>query len=686
MESANKRRKLNPVEGDKPPWWRDLILFSHLIPCCQQYIPGYKEDFETEMKRRSSDFGDWSQFRDYLVNHPKNTGINYQVLREEYSEVGRSSSEKYHIDEMISWELVLCLMRNTISHEYTFTWNWLQELSAHAINYFGSRENIESMIKLYERSIISKKKLDPILVGSGDHPFYPSTKVFLPSGGNNDQISDGSDGGGSSRPLNTPLWDDLLLFLDLIPCRSLNSIVDETFEDEMSKLAKEVPFGDWTEFAMYLKTHPANPEQMQSNLDSIGYMVVIRLARNIVCHERTFNWCGVLELKNQFLKYFKTIDNIRLFIELFRKHCTGNLLSFSRDHFECRTLNFEDSSADEVDGHHRRLDRRNEDDHHLLLLLANLYLPNPIQIDLNDSVVVVPQNDEDHIIYSEVFLFVGMINTSYAIDRWISQLHSNEKKSKILMFCGPPRCGKSIISKFIAPFIIHQRLNNNHFKSVLYFDVRKTSLVEFYRSFLNKVGTNQLSSKNTTTTTSGISSNSSIDCDNGDDYDDEVVELEKKVFKMLDESIVREYVIIFDNFDVLHSSSSDKEKCKLLSLVTKISEDDLTVIFTSTLHPNNYLQSTNNNNCTTSDLSLVTSTKFFTIVNVTKIDSETGIFDAQRLLRFYYDSDKYKLKQIISDYEDSSSDANYRCDDERHDNNRAISVARLFQIALNRKR
>lgn len=58
----------------------------------------------------------------------------------------------------MTWEMLLCLMRNPLSHEYTFDWCWLKEMSHDALIYFKTRENVEEMIKLYERVVLKSSK------------------------------------------------------------------------------------------------------------------------------------------------------------------------------------------------------------------------------------------------------------------------------------------------------------------------------------------------------------------------------------------------------------------------------------------------------------------------------------------------------------------------------------------------
>jgi hypothetical protein len=66
-------------------WDIDLILFSHLIPCCQHYIPGEKLAFETTVNDLASSFGDKKAFVSFLFGHPKNSYLKNYCHEQGYS-------------------------------------------------------------------------------------------------------------------------------------------------------------------------------------------------------------------------------------------------------------------------------------------------------------------------------------------------------------------------------------------------------------------------------------------------------------------------------------------------------------------------------------------------------------------------------------------------------------------------
>jgi len=328
------------------------------------------------MEKRRPLFGDWKPFCRYLLSHPKNIKIHKFMLDSSEENptmtattttTSTSNTAAVIVDKesYITWELLLSMMRNTVSHELYFNWTGLQEMVSSALDFFKTRENIESTIKLYEKVLIQTKGLDPSVVGSGMLPLYPGNdRIYL------------------------PIWDDLLLFSQLIPCRALNSIVDATFEDEMDKFAMERRFGNWDAFVMYLKTHPANPEQMQANLSNISWLTVIRLARNIICHERNWNWTGLQEMKSHFLQYFKSLENIHLFFETYKRKCRGYLDQVSHSK---KPSSVKPGS-----------------------LLAKFHPVAPIQIECKDALVVSPYT-------GDIFIFLGYLVVERYTMNWINK-------------------------------------------------------------------------------------------------------------------------------------------------------------------------------------------------------------------------------------------------------------------------
>lgn len=140
-----------------------VILFAHLIPCCQNFI---KEDtnvvhFEEEMNRRSSSLSNKKRNKlvKYLVCHPCNR-INPALEHHITSKFGNLFTPHYlrgkQTIQQISWERILSLIRNILCHEYSPNWICLEELSKYIIDYFEGLESFSDFIRLYYEIVLEK--------------------------------------------------------------------------------------------------------------------------------------------------------------------------------------------------------------------------------------------------------------------------------------------------------------------------------------------------------------------------------------------------------------------------------------------------------------------------------------------------------------------------------------------------
>jgi hypothetical protein len=182
------------LPGSATPW-RDLVLFAHLIPVCQHFvadginIDGYEplgisrsDAFEAHMTRRSVEHYDQSHdkylqarrvFVAFLRTHPTNAlwrgGSKYQVLQRQAlgghcfdsisyisTPTTTNSSGSDHND---SWEFIMCLMRNIVCHEESFTWQWLRQLVGQSLAFFGSHQAISDMILVYYTTVVVARML-----------------------------------------------------------------------------------------------------------------------------------------------------------------------------------------------------------------------------------------------------------------------------------------------------------------------------------------------------------------------------------------------------------------------------------------------------------------------------------------------------------------------------------------------
>ena len=70
-------------------------------------------------------------------------------------------------------------------------------------------------------------------------------------------------------------WRDLVFLASLIPCRELNDIVDLAVEEQLDRLSETLRFGSWEAFSLYIRTHPANYEQLSNDGTSFSWIGTI---------------------------------------------------------------------------------------------------------------------------------------------------------------------------------------------------------------------------------------------------------------------------------------------------------------------------------------------------------------------------------------------------------------------------
>lgn len=140
-----------------------VILFTHLIPCCQNYVKGDENviHFEEEMDKISKTFSVMKKTKliDFLVCHPCNR-INPDPEYHVAPQYGNLYTPQYLRDkqtlEQISWEKILSLIRNIFCHEYSPDWICLKELSKNVLDYFESLKGFSDFISLYYNLVLQK--------------------------------------------------------------------------------------------------------------------------------------------------------------------------------------------------------------------------------------------------------------------------------------------------------------------------------------------------------------------------------------------------------------------------------------------------------------------------------------------------------------------------------------------------
>eukprot|EP01124_Arcella_intermedia_P025562 TRINITY_DN4590_c0_g1_i2.p1 TRINITY_DN4590_c0_g1~~TRINITY_DN4590_c0_g1_i2.p1 ORF type:complete len:398 (-),score=96.61 TRINITY_DN4590_c0_g1_i2:39-1232(-) len=371
----------------------------------------------------------------------------------------------------------------------------------------------------------------------------------------------------------------------------------------MEHFAQKLNFGNWDVFAMYLKTHPANPEQMQTKLSCVSWLTVVRFARNIVCHERYWNWTGLLDLKRHFLEYFKSIENIRLFFETYKRNCQGNIKKFN------------DVSSD--------FDSR---------LLAHLSPPDPIQVQLEDVAVVTPLDET-----GEAFLSVGLQALHRLISPWV--LNKKAKLRSILVVSGPSSSGKTTLAKYIIPHMVLQMDPEKVYEFCFlslhpYCDKAIPSenrYFTFLSDFLKKL--EDLIPRNDSPSPSWSPRSQE---------DDQPIETpSEKTQESIIDSLKRTLmlgcfqflIVAWDDFSIFFESLSEQYQQAITELLIEIVEEQQKWIFSST-----------------AQFTFSTKPPCFSLFHLNPLDlhSRQSIADAQRLLRFYYKTDKYVLKNLLS--------------------------------------
>lgn len=114
------------------------------------------------------------RFLAYLLNHPVN-----RAMREMVPSRNAKASQAHHA----SWELVICLMRNIICHEYCYAWSSVREMMRISIAYFGERREVEQMLRLYATLVLDR---DPTVRQAGAASMHAAQSV-VPEPSNNSQ-------------------------------------------------------------------------------------------------------------------------------------------------------------------------------------------------------------------------------------------------------------------------------------------------------------------------------------------------------------------------------------------------------------------------------------------------------------------------------------------------------------------
>lgn len=287
----------------------------------------------------------------------------------------------------------------------------------------------------------------------------------------------------------------------------------------------------------YLKTHPANPEQLQTKLADITWLTAIRLARNIICHERNFNWNGLKELKSHMLSYFGStlclhchrltylgsMEAISQMFELYRTCCSGTL------------EDFKDSELSSQDA-----------------LFARVHSPAAhIQISPHDSAIITTWEDPGMLIghngwltsKDSAIIFVGLETTHYHVERWLKlSSRSRLRQNFVFTVYGGQNCGKTTVAKYVIPHILNSLTDGLY--SASYIDLAQSSkkgsgLCVFYMDMLQA-----LTRRGPVSDFGGQHKKTS----------------QEKVTQILSSAQFQYHVIVLDSFDFFFRSLTDAER------------------------------------------------------------------------------------------------------------------------------
>ena len=142
----------------------NIVLFAHLIPCCQNYEFDENGNLEVLAFERFVNVhclplfnhAKFDEFVGYLLHHAANRVPSIHQL---------NSTTQYvyllppaHCAHPIRWEEILWRIRNIFSHESSPEWSNIQELATRTFQFFGSRLMFSTIIRLYSHFVLNPSK------------------------------------------------------------------------------------------------------------------------------------------------------------------------------------------------------------------------------------------------------------------------------------------------------------------------------------------------------------------------------------------------------------------------------------------------------------------------------------------------------------------------------------------------
>lgn len=64
---------------------------------------------------------------------------------------------------------------------------------------------------------------------------------------------------------------------------------------------------------------------MTLHAEELTWIIIVRLMRNVLCHEQFFDWRDLKEFKQQLLNLFKSEDRFMQMMTWYEKNCSASI-------------------------------------------------------------------------------------------------------------------------------------------------------------------------------------------------------------------------------------------------------------------------------------------------------------------------------------------------------------------------
>jgi len=118
-------------------------------------------------------------------------------------------------------------------------------------------------------------------------------------------------------------WSDVILFLPLLPLgqnQKDQQIDEQKFEADAWGLFNTVfNQNGWNQFATFLTQHAANPDYSNKQPQQLTWVLVMRMLRNIIAHEKNLNWTGLMTCLDEVILFTSSRTNFRSLIATYEE-------------------------------------------------------------------------------------------------------------------------------------------------------------------------------------------------------------------------------------------------------------------------------------------------------------------------------------------------------------------------------